>query len=164
MRVAFAYEEATREGPPEQALMLAVVDDGVMALLQQGNDRDAQRLRDEAAAWFASDDREWPFSFLNLCDALQLDATAVRAALAAKAQAPATTAVGTVRGRHQRRVRRWAGDRTYCGRRPREIARTPLTARDAAPTERAAMTTQSGSLLGAATYVPRPVAAESEPA
>jgi|SRR5215813_6856875 len=35
--------------------------------------------RDETVAWFASDDRDWPYSFVNICEALDLDPEAVRA-------------------------------------------------------------------------------------
>jgi hypothetical protein len=37
----------------------------------------------KAVAYVASGDRTWPFSFENLCDALGLDATALRQELAA---------------------------------------------------------------------------------
>src|SRR5436309_1876605 len=42
----------------------------------------ARRLRDEVDAWFAADGEDWPFSFVNLCYALGLDASAVRRRLA----------------------------------------------------------------------------------
>ncbi|MCW5889184.1 MAG: hypothetical protein KIT14_01390 [bacterium] len=31
-----------------------------------------------AAAWFASDARDWPFAFVSLCDALELDPVRIR--------------------------------------------------------------------------------------
>lgn len=37
------------------------------------------RLAEEAGAWLRSDDMSWPFSFVNICDALGLDAGQVRA-------------------------------------------------------------------------------------
>ncbi len=43
-----------------------------------------QTAREDALAWFASDDRLWPFSFLNICDVLDLDAHWLRARLAQK--------------------------------------------------------------------------------
>lgn len=35
----------------------------------------------EAADWFASDDRVWPYAFLNICDALHIDAQHFRQGL-----------------------------------------------------------------------------------
>jgi hypothetical protein len=43
--------------------------------------RGRQRLYVEAYTWVASNDRCWPYSFLNLCEALRLSPNAVRAAL-----------------------------------------------------------------------------------
>jgi hypothetical protein len=41
----------------------------------------ARRHLAEVEAWFASDDDVWPFSFVNLCHALDLDASSVRSRL-----------------------------------------------------------------------------------
>lgn len=41
--------------------------------------RRRQRLYMEAYRWVASNDRSWPYSFLNICDALGLSADALRA-------------------------------------------------------------------------------------
>ena len=60
---------------PEKRLMLAVLDDAVLAYL-----RGPQRVP-ETEAWFQADDFSWPYSFANLCDALALDRQAVRVAL-----------------------------------------------------------------------------------
>jgi hypothetical protein len=38
--------------------------------------------RREVDAWFASDDRQWPFSFRNVCRALGLDPDDVRGRVA----------------------------------------------------------------------------------
>jgi hypothetical protein len=37
-----------------------------------------QRIYVRAYEWVTSDDREWPYSFVNLCDVLKLSAAAVR--------------------------------------------------------------------------------------
>ena len=37
------------------------------------SDRRARRLTDEVDAWIAVDDLDWPFSFVNVCQALHLD-------------------------------------------------------------------------------------------
>ena len=44
-----------------------------------------QRLYVEAYTWVASNDRSWPYSFLNLCDALRLSPECVRAELLSNA-------------------------------------------------------------------------------
>ena len=41
-----------------------------------------------AAAYVASSDRDWPFSFENLCDLLRLDAVSLRRALQGKEERP----------------------------------------------------------------------------
>jgi hypothetical protein len=60
---------------PEKRLMLAVLEDAVGLYLR------APHVAPEADAWVQADDRAWPYSFVNLCDALGLDRTAVRGAL-----------------------------------------------------------------------------------
>lgn len=68
---------------PEKRLMLAVLEDAVgtfqkFALL---SDRRAQALFAETQEWFTSDDTEWPYAFLNVCNALGLEADYLRAGL-----------------------------------------------------------------------------------
>jgi hypothetical protein len=60
---------------PEKRLMLAVLEDAVLAYLR------GLQLVPETRAWFDADDFTWPYSFANLCDALALYRHAVRAAL-----------------------------------------------------------------------------------
>jgi hypothetical protein len=60
---------------PEKRLMLAVLDDAVLAYLR------GLPVAPETEAWFEADDFTWPYSFANLCDALTLDRHAVRIAL-----------------------------------------------------------------------------------
>jgi hypothetical protein len=38
-------------------------------------------LLDESARWIASNDREWPYSFLNICDGLELEPDRLRSGL-----------------------------------------------------------------------------------
>jgi hypothetical protein len=70
---------------PEYRRMRAVLEEALAELTASG--RAAQtRLLDNPhhqalLAWFASGDRSWPFSFENICDAIDLDAERVRAAL-----------------------------------------------------------------------------------
>lgn len=67
---------------PERRLILAVleaVDCFQENVLRQG--RKQEELFDEAQCWFFDDETEWPFSFLNVCDALGLDANYFRSGL-----------------------------------------------------------------------------------
>src|SRR5213079_3205259 len=70
--------------PPEKRLMLAVLEGALLDLQRSAGARTprARQLRDEVDAWFAADGEDWPFSFVNLCYALGLDASAVRRRLA----------------------------------------------------------------------------------
>src|SRR5262245_14353769 len=71
---------------PETALMRAVlqraIDDlAAPQLLSYQGARGAAKLQRDTAAWFASDDTTWPYSFVNICLALNLDVGAIRRAL-----------------------------------------------------------------------------------
>jgi len=65
---------------PEQQLMAAVLEDAMRELLRpvQPWIGSAWRQRAELQAWFESDDLAWPFSFLNVCEALDLDPARLR--------------------------------------------------------------------------------------
>ncbi|HSD11242.1 MAG TPA: hypothetical protein VLF14_09670 [Candidatus Binatia bacterium] len=64
-------------------LMAAVLIDGVESFCKTlgSVDRRKQALHDETSAWIFSDDRSGVFSFLNLCEALDVDPDAVREGL-----------------------------------------------------------------------------------
>ena len=66
--------------PAEKRLMLAVLEGALLDLQRSADARTprARRLADEVGAWFAADDEGWPCSFLNVCQALGLDVSAVR--------------------------------------------------------------------------------------
>jgi hypothetical protein len=70
---------------PERALALAVLWEAVLDLDKHrfAKRRRQQRLFWEAYDWVTSDDRAWPFSFVNLCDTLNLSVEPVRAQLLA---------------------------------------------------------------------------------
>jgi hypothetical protein len=73
--------DADTSGP--RALILAVLEDAVRCI-ERGRWRRhfrARRLAAEAQTWVRSDDRTYPFSFLNITDVLGFDADAVRARL-----------------------------------------------------------------------------------
>lgn len=59
-----------------KALMLAVLEDGIRSYLSN-----ARGVSQEAEYWIHSDKRRSPFSFLVVCEMLNLDAEAVRGAL-----------------------------------------------------------------------------------
>jgi len=73
--------DADTSGP--LALMLAMLADAVQCI-EQGRRRRgfrAQRLAADAEAWVRSNRRDWPFSFLNVCEMLGFDAHALRTRL-----------------------------------------------------------------------------------
>lgn len=81
------YPGRVRPADPHKRLMAAVlhavIDDcrgGGRGAIGDGSAR-------KAVAYVASTDRTWPFSFENLCDALELDAAALRRELVASCDA-----------------------------------------------------------------------------
>lgn len=75
----------------ERALALAVLWEAVFDLqkFRFAERRRQQRLYWEAYAWVASNDRGWPYSFVNLCEILDMNPGAVRQQLLG-AMAPLT--------------------------------------------------------------------------
>ena len=76
----------------ERRLMLAVLEDAVdMYRKHCGTQGRNRGLFLDAEAWIDDDDRTWMFSFLNLCDVLDLDGEYLRRGLhALKARAAGT--------------------------------------------------------------------------
>jgi hypothetical protein len=68
---------------PEKRLMLAVLEDAVGTFQKYtwARDRAGQRLLSEVEDWFQSDSEDWPYSFVNICNALGLEAAFVRGGL-----------------------------------------------------------------------------------
>jgi hypothetical protein len=68
---------------PERELAAAVIEAAATDLrhCRFAPTRDLQRRYCRAPRWVASDDREWPFSFVNLCEALRISPEALRAQL-----------------------------------------------------------------------------------
>jgi hypothetical protein len=86
--------DADTSGP--RALMLAVLEDAVRCI-EDGRRQPrfgARRLAAEAEAWVRCDRADWPFSFLNVCEALGFDVEAMRSRL-------------LIRGRKQPSVCSW---------------------------------------------------------
>ena len=74
---------------PERALAVAVLAEALHDLVRYrfGTNRRTQRLYWEAYTWVMDDGREWPFSFVNLCDRMGIDVAAVRQRLRAMGDA-----------------------------------------------------------------------------
>jgi hypothetical protein len=68
---------------PEISLVIAILERAILDLREYrfARRRREQRLYMNAYAWVASDDRRWPYSFSNLCEALNLNPLAVRTQL-----------------------------------------------------------------------------------
>jgi hypothetical protein len=111
---------------PERRLMLAVLEDAVWTLLRAPSDRpENARLAAEAEAWLASDDTAEPFAFINVCQALDLEAGRIRAAIARSRHAVAA-ANGRARPSPFRRMN---GERGLALPRERRRARACSTRR-----------------------------------
>jgi len=67
----------------ERLLRRAVLCDAVTTIIKHANaDKPrGRRLFAEANEWIAAEDRWWPFSFVNICDALDLNVTRVRSSI-----------------------------------------------------------------------------------
>ena len=70
------------------ALLRAVLEDALLCFDKQfvRHGERALRLAREAEEWMRSDDAHWPFAFVNICAALELDADSVRRQLALRRQ------------------------------------------------------------------------------
>lgn len=70
---------------PEKRLMLAVLEDAVASFQRylDSKNRRSQRLFQEAEEWFWSDDADWPFSFVSICNALEIEPEYLRRGLKA---------------------------------------------------------------------------------
>lgn len=67
----------------ERSLRRAVLHDAVMTMVKNARAARprARRLYAEASEWVAENDASWPFSFVNVCDALDLSVSRVRSAI-----------------------------------------------------------------------------------
>jgi hypothetical protein len=84
--VQYLEAASARVGLPHRKLMLAVLQtaiDDVRGARSPGGigGPGGGREHDGARAWVASQDRSWPFSFENVCEAVGIDAGALRRAL-----------------------------------------------------------------------------------
>jgi len=69
--------------PGERRLMLAVLEDaiGILVKHRDASAACARVLYHETVAWVRSDDTEWPFSFVNVCEAIGFSPSCVRRGL-----------------------------------------------------------------------------------
>ncbi len=69
------YDQGTSGRQPERSLMVAVLLDAVECFQKYLllHDEYSNRLFKEAENWILDNDREWLFSFINICDALTID-------------------------------------------------------------------------------------------
>lgn len=78
-----ATEPGEREARGEEVLAAAVLKLAFEDLQKHRGATDVRRRRAfrEAYVWVKSDERRWPFSFLNVCDMLELSPGALRTKL-----------------------------------------------------------------------------------
>jgi hypothetical protein len=74
---------AERSSQPEKRLMLAVMEDAITTFQKSvhGATRRQRRLLKETEEWIGSGDTSWPFSFENICSALDIEAGYLRSGL-----------------------------------------------------------------------------------
>jgi len=72
-----------RSSQPEKRLMLAVMEDAISTFQKSvhGATRRQRRLLRETEEWIGSADTAWPFSFENICAALDIEADYLRTGL-----------------------------------------------------------------------------------
>src|SRR5512139_843123 len=108
---------AVRKKVPKEAeyrLAVAVLEDAIDCYQKHLNAADpkARQLFEDAEAWVVSDDRAWPFSFVNICELLNLSPAYVRRGLETwKARAGGRTGAKIVRLKPKPAVRE--GDRRH---------------------------------------------------
>ena len=76
----YCFPEPSDSSPGELALMRAVLEDAVCCF-QKSQGSKAASLAKDAEQWFFADDQRWPFSFVNICAALGLNAEYIRVGL-----------------------------------------------------------------------------------
>jgi hypothetical protein len=67
----------------ERRLMAAILEDAIDCFQKYlwAKDNRSRTLRQEAENWFLADDESWPFSFANVCQALDLEPDFLRRGL-----------------------------------------------------------------------------------
>lgn len=73
-------QRGARARLPEVSLAAAIFEDAVRCIRRAGRSV-THRQSAEAHEWMASERRDWPFAFVNVCDFLGVDAERVRVQL-----------------------------------------------------------------------------------
>lgn len=83
------HHRAARSLRGEQRLMLAVLLDAINIYSKHTADWEhhKRRLFVETRRWIDSEDKQWPFSYLRVCEALDIDAVRLRRTLRARRRA-----------------------------------------------------------------------------
>ena len=63
------------QGDAQRRLMIAVLEDAIECFQKcvEAKDNRSQQLGIEAEEWFLADDHDWLFSFVNVCENLEID-------------------------------------------------------------------------------------------
>ena len=79
----FDRVKAERSSQPEKRLMLAVMEDAISTFQKsvRGATRRQRRLLRETEEWISASDNNWPFSFENICSALDIEADYLRSGI-----------------------------------------------------------------------------------
>jgi hypothetical protein len=85
---------------PERRLMVAVLQDAVECIAKHRFAKSGrrQRLFNEVRQWLLSEQADWPYSFVRICEVLDLDADAVRRELGLVPEPPPAAASGDAPG------------------------------------------------------------------
>ncbi|HEU4343043.1 MAG TPA: hypothetical protein VFU31_15930 [Candidatus Binatia bacterium] len=94
LRVSQDYEDYLRPRffeAPEKELMAAVLNDAIACLAKHrfARSRSGRHVYDETREWFLDTDSDWPFSFENICQVLNLNPVYVRRCLSSLIDPPA---------------------------------------------------------------------------
>jgi hypothetical protein len=108
--VQYYSDTLRRQGSGVRRLMAALLEDAAHTYSRNAGAGETSRLFQEAKAWVESDDREWPFSFERVCEALQLDSEWVRGRLRAVHSGVRVAVIDTRPG-GRRRARACRGSR-----------------------------------------------------
>jgi hypothetical protein len=115
------YVETIRQGPylsPEKALLLAILEDAVDCFQKHAAARGEKqkKLIDEAKSWILQEDRNWPMSFVNICEIFGIHPHYLRSGLMAwkerKLSGSSRTACHRVLNKRQTNQQK-KGDTTY---------------------------------------------------
>ena len=75
--LGFLSSQRRRQREPEMDLLEAILQEALLAMNATENKKN-KGVKADAMAWFQSDDENWIFSFVNVCEALNISHTEVR--------------------------------------------------------------------------------------